>query len=146
MGSAVALVAWRTLELRSFSDTSQNDKQADWQAQRMASRFLNASTDILETPAQYAEGEPEALEGYLGWAGLCLAAASLGVRILPDDCHKALELAHQLNAIIENSHSHERQQTTFLQLINDTALLSPQVAESVARSVSQIALFYRLIE
>jgi hypothetical protein len=46
-------------------------------------------------PANYAEGKPEALEGYPGWAGLCLAAASLGVRILREDCLKGLELAKQ---------------------------------------------------
>ena len=144
-GSAVALLAWRTLELLHFNDTLQNNKQAGWQSQRMVNRFLNAPSDILEIPAKYAEGEPEALEGYLGWAGLCLAAASLGIRIQLDDCHKVLGLTQRLNAAIDNPHD-KQQLTTILQLINEADLLQPSTATSVAQAVSQITSLYRAIE
>jgi hypothetical protein len=97
-------------------------------------------------PANYAEGEPEALEGYLGWAGLCLAAASLGIRILRDDFLNGLALAQQLNDAITDGASHEQQQTTFLHLITEAGLLSCPTAEVTARSVSQIGLFYRSLE
>jgi hypothetical protein len=143
-GSAIALLAWRTLELHSFSETEQSSNQAEWQAQRMVNRFLHASSDLLEIPARYAEDEPETLEGYLGWTGLCLAAASLGIRIKPVDCHKVLELTQQINAAIDSLP--DKQDATILQLINDAGLLQPPIAISVAQAAAQIALFYRSIE
>jgi hypothetical protein len=73
-----------------------------------------------------------------------LAAASLGIRIKPVDCHKVLELAQQINAAIDSLP--DKQDATILQLINDAGLLQPTIAISVAQAAAQIALFYRSIE
>src|SRR5205823_1093729 len=82
-GSAVALVGWRTLECYGLKATDYHrTEEARLYARDIVDRLINSSPGILEIPCTEAAQKP--LEGYLGWAGLCMAAATLGVRLRPD--------------------------------------------------------------
>src|SRR5205085_12002479 len=98
-GSALALAAWRTLEIDELSTLPRDKEQATTNAKRMVQRIVNSLLEILELPSKHPPDKTESLEGYLGWAGLCLAAASMGINISPDDCQRGLSLAQELDTM-----------------------------------------------
>ncbi len=142
-GTTISLIAWRTLEL--YSQSASCRKQASIQAQKAVNRLLHSLPDILGLPLEYPDKEPEALEGYLGWTGLCLAAASLGIRISAGEYQKELNIAEELNSAIGLHLSRKQQQSSFSKLIHQIDDFSPQTAAAIIRGATKVAELYKTI-
>jgi hypothetical protein len=140
-GTSMALVSWRTLELYGPSSTP-HDKE---QPQRMLNRIINSVPEIIESPCFHSDEEPESLEGYLAWAGLCLVAASLGIHITPEDCQKALSLAEELSSATKDELSSEQLQELYQGVINGNGLLTNLTALSVAKAATRITMLYKVV-
>jgi len=140
-GTGMALVSWRTLELYGPMSTP-HDKE---QSQRMLNRIINSVPEIIESPCFHSDEEPESLEGYLAWAGLCLVAASLGIHITPEDCQKALSLAEELSNATKGELSPEQLQELYQGVINENGLFTNLTALSLAKAATRITMLYKVV-
>jgi hypothetical protein len=141
-GSAMALLGWRTLESYGPSASVYDKEQAVLQSQRMVHHIIRSSPEILELPAS---GKPEELEGYLGWAGLCLVAASLGIQASSNDLRATLDLVDELNAITTDSLTREKLQEKYQKVICQRRMYSPETSLLLARVASMISTLYERI-
>jgi uncharacterized membrane-anchored protein len=97
----------------------------------------------LELSSVHNENQPLELEGYFAWAGLCLAGASLGIRVSSVDAHKAFELVSQLEAVDVTSENELEKK--YAVLIHAKGLLDSQTSAVVARALSRISLLYQTV-
>lgn len=142
-GSSIGLLAWRALEVCGLGTSAQDRQQASVQAQKMVNRIIHSSPEILELPVMARAKE---LEGYLGWSGLCLAAASLGIQSRTNELLWALDLAEGLNSIAETTPPPEQMRKEYHELISRTGVFKPEVSQMLARIASKIAVFYRRVK
>lgn len=140
-GTGMALLSWRTLELYGPMSTP-HDKE---QSQRMLNRIINSAPEIIESPCFHMDEEPESLEGYLAWAGLCLVAASLGIHIAPEDCQKALSLVEELANATKGELSPEHLQELYKGVIDENGLFTNLTAQSVAKAATRITMLYKIV-
>jgi hypothetical protein len=140
-GTSMALVSWRTLELYGPRSTP-HDKE---QPQRMLNRIINSAPEIIESPCFHTDEEPESLEGYLAWAGLCLVAASLGIHNTPEDCQKALSLVEELTNATKDELSPEQLQEFYQGVINGNGLFTNLTALSVAKAATRVTMLYKVV-
>ena len=76
-GTAIAVLGWRVLEETSLSEADGQSCHAE--ARRLLDALCeNPILTVLE-PSMHPESQPLALEGYVSWGALCLAAACTGV-------------------------------------------------------------------
>lgn len=132
-GTAIAVVAWRTLALFGIYRIREDNIHA----QRIFDRLVKRLPYILEMPSKHPRGKPVNLEGYFAWSGICLATASLGIRISDFEFGKILDLVQNLDS---SSNPNEYQK-----LIKDTRLFSSSTAKSVAKSVTRIKDYYQKV-
>jgi len=137
-GTAIALTAWRTLAVKSPIKDPDDDKFA----RKTCERLLAQGTKLLESPAEHPKGESKELEGYFAWAGICLAAASVGIRVSSVDFRNILKLVETLSKS-NMTLSMKKLTQTYQQVIKQASLVSPEVACSVAKSVSRIKQYYK---
>jgi hypothetical protein len=144
-GSTVALVCWRTLECYALGVVNRSRvDEARMYARTMVRRLINSSSDVLELPCTKVEGKP--LEGYLGWAGVCLASATLGIRLHRDDCRKGLDLIEELTDPTYSSLSQEGLMDKYQELIKRKKFVAPATRLLIARCAAQISLLYRFVQ
>ena len=144
-GTAVAVISWRTLEIYCSKPSTSDEEVAIEQTRRLVNRLVSSAADALELPSAFTEVAPKELEGYLGWAGLCLAAASLCIRISPDDCRKGLNLAQELDSAIDSTHSSSETSEVYQRIINRKGLFTYQTALSVARAAARTHHLYKQV-
>ncbi len=134
-GTGVALVAWRLLENEKLG----NKNQATAQAKRMVNRIVSCPVDAIESPS--LNEPPHILEGYLGWAAICLAAASVGIQLSREECRTAVSLSRELNnGVIDN-----RSDSELESLIESKHFVSPQLASPIARVAVRIGAQYTAV-
>lgn len=138
-GSGVGLLAWRTLELLAPDDT-----MGSKQAQKMVDRLVNSAADAIEAPM--FNPRPDTPEGYLGWGAICLAAASVGIRISHNDCNEAITLTKELNDEPVNSRSEKELETAYTGIINENSLVNAGLASSVARAAARLSFIYEPVK
>jgi hypothetical protein len=144
-GSAVALVCWRTLEwCVTEAATRSSLEEARRYAGKMVRRLVASSPDVLELPC--TDAEQKNLEGYLGWAGICLAAATLGIRLHHDDCRKGLDLVEGLNDLANADLSQEVMINRCQKLIQRKELFAPATTWLIARCAARISSLYRFVQ
>lgn len=142
-GNALAVVGWRTIERYDVSVTSSEVHQARTYAQKAVERIAASWPGIIASPSIYPENQPEYLEGYLGWGGLCLAASSLGIRISSDDSHHQIALAQEMNDLGKNETPDGLLSDEYRKLIASKRLYSEGIAALVARVASRVEIVYR---
>jgi len=136
-GTAMALVAWRTLELNSPNNSGESKAEANAYARKTFNRLLSMDQNILELPSHQNSNEPLALEGYFAWAGLCLAAASVGIRILATDSQKLLALVSEITSVGNRASSNQLEKVCS-KAIRAKGVLDAQTADPVARACNPV--------
>jgi hypothetical protein len=133
-GTGMSVVCWRTLELSSWSEPDQ--QSAASQGERTINRLLHNWEDALEIPSLGDPAQPLALEGFLGWAGLLMAAGTAGTRILTAEALKITDLAAEMELFKSQEKQHE---STFTSLVTKSHLFMARSVPVLARSLSRIA-------
>jgi hypothetical protein len=135
-GTAIAILGWRTLEL--FAEDTEGMEEAAFHGRSMTERLLGNWSGALELPSTTASGDSLALEGYLAWAGLLLAAGSVGIQLGADEAQHALLLAGAMEARL-NAASVDGASAAVTSLVMDSGLLAPETIPPVARSVVRVS-------
>jgi hypothetical protein len=141
--TAIAELAWRTLEVYGLDDTMPQKQEARYYSERTLKRLLGVGRRILELPSLHNESQPLELEGYFAWAGLCLAGASLGIHISSVDAHKFFDLVRQLEAV--DVASENELEKKYAVLIDAKGLLDSETSAIVARALSRISSLYQTV-
>lgn len=132
-GTAIATVAWRTLSLNPVRRVHEDETYAI----KTLNRLIVHYQDILEMPSKHPDDKPTELEGYFAWAALCLATASVGVRISSDDFRRIVMLSEQIKGHPTDDHQN---------LISRAVIFSPETAASVARITERITKYSQAIK
>lgn len=135
-GTTIAVVAWRTLQF--IAQTPDGAQEAMFHARGMAMRLIGNRTDALEIPSVVDPSNPSALEGYLGWAGLLLAAGTLGIRIGVHELQATMRLASELESLAATV-ERDTLQSTFSSVLSKSGLLGSQSVPVVARTLARIS-------
>lgn len=135
-GTAIAILGWRTLEL--FAEDTEGIEEAAFHGRSMAERLLGNWSEALELPSTTASGDSLALEGYLAWAGLLLAAGSVGIQLEADEAQHALSLVGEMEARLTAA-SMDGASASVTSLVTDSGLLAPETILPVARSVVRVS-------
>jgi len=135
-GTAIAVVAWRTLQL--FAPKPGEREEAALHARKMVNRLLSNWNDSLEIPSISDPGNRCALEGYLAWAGLLLATASVGTRIAVHELEEAMRLTSKLELATAAHGTHELNET-YTSILADSGWVMSESIPMVARSLVRIS-------
>lgn len=140
--TAIAVWAWRTLELNRIEPMATGRPQAEEMAQKSLRRILNHLPRAIEKPSEVPTDDPIALEGYFAWAGLCVAAASVGVRLSDQEFRKIIAIVKHVRLVPIDGLTHEEVANAYSEVIQRAALLKPEIALSVAKSMANTAGLY----
>lgn len=140
-GTSMALVSWRTLERYGPRITPQDEEQS----QSLLNRIINSDPELIELPSFHSDEDPQSLEGYLAWAGLCFVAASLGIQLTPEDCQKALRLVEELTSATKEELSPELLQELYQGIIDENGLFTDRTALAVAKTATRITMLYKVV-
>jgi hypothetical protein len=139
LGTAMAVAAWRTLEVLKTDDNIRDTDEAAGYGQKMLNRLLESWPGVLELPAFCDEQEPLELEGYFAWAALLIAAATLGVFVTTDDYQKVLRLVAEVARLDPASVQEGSLGTIYTSQLVNSGLFMPETIPVVAAALHRIA-------
>lgn len=134
-GSAMAVAAWRTLELYGAT-REQEGRVAVGESTLAVERFLRDPVGLLELPSLRPGGERRAVEGYFAWAGVLMALASIGVRLSDEDVDRARRLSTALLALEEPAN--DAQANRIVEMVKGAGLVKSETALAITRSFQRV--------
>ena len=139
LGTAMALAAWRTLEVSKTDDNIRDADEAAVYGQKMLNRLLESWPGVLELPAFCDEHEPLELEGYFAWAALLIAAATLGVFVTTDDYQKVVRLVAEVARLDPAAVQEGSLGTIYTSQLIASGLFMPETIPVVGAALHRIA-------
>ncbi len=136
-GTGLAVGIWRTIEL--CSSRKQEQREAGFHTQRAATRILSNWREALEVPATIDHRNTIALEGYLGWAGILIAASSLGIKLSSSWAEAAIEFVKEMNFSVLNQDTMRDNQLLFERQLERAGLLQAETIPVVTRCAARLA-------
>ena len=131
--TAVGIVLWRTLEVASNAAQFTRD-EARMNVTELVKRLQLRRPSLIGSPAIHKVDNPKTLESYLAWAGLCLAAASLGTSIRLTRVRRLLRLAKQLG--VANG---KGPQEALPAIVDASAIFDANTSVAVAAAATRVA-------
>jgi len=138
-GTSMAVTAWRTLHEHGFASRRMAALGAG-EDHRALHRLVANRLAVIERPSTQPDGQELSVEGYFAWAGVLLAAASLGVRLSADEARKCLRLADELIRSVNAESLEDELQETMTRHALNAGLFAADAASAVGRAAARVTL------
>lgn len=142
--TAISSVAWSNLAAHSEGGMHHIALNQSY-AQKGICRLLSTAKQLLEQPSCFEKSDPLSLEGYFAWAGLLLAAASVGISISEGDTIRILKTAEDMERLSARYFDKDTLHTQFVDCCKQRGLFDSDTCEVVARSAARVATLYNQV-
>jgi hypothetical protein len=137
-GTAMSVLAWRTLEINGLQG-SNGGSAASPNSQLALGRLLRDPKNTIELPSVLPpEDSPLEIEGYLGWAAILMAGASVGIRLKADEASRGIGLAERISEAFEESRVRRERERELRNVFRKDQLLDEDLMDVVIRSAMNI--------